>query len=168
MRFVEALERVLDPRLAIIDCRTAYFTPGLAPAGMSGSDSPPAMVEVLASWLGIDARTLPPVAARELLANASELARTRGTKAGIELALRCRFVEEGLHLAVHDGGATVAGSARAPQRPGTPGLRVCFREKLTAEQRAAATEIVEAQRPLLVSFPGIEEEDQSVPLKATR
>ena len=45
MRFVGALEGVLDPVAAVLDALPAHFSPDYAP---------PAMIELLSAWLGVE------------------------------------------------------------------------------------------------------------------
>jgi phage tail-like protein len=149
MRFLEALEHVLDPRVAVIDCRASYLDCDLAPEGM---------VREMASWLGFEPEQLPAEAVRRLLANANQIARSRGTKKGIELALICCFPS--LHLEVEDG-------AR-PRSPSTPEenndearLVVRCREALAPGQRAALALVVDRQCPVHVE-PEIRDGDPSV------
>jgi phage tail-like protein len=78
MRFLEGLEQVLDPRLAIVECLGSYIARDLAPSGM---------VLELSEWLGLDLTDVPPDTSRSILAAASELALQRGTKAGLSLLL---------------------------------------------------------------------------------
>jgi phage tail-like protein len=154
MRFVQALERVLDPRVAVIDCLPAYLSHDLAPQDMVG--------EVL-SWLGFEAVGLRPEARRRVLRHARTLALTRGTRGGLALALECAFPE--LHFQVLDSGGTIAGSADVPTPhtdPTAPWLIVRFREKLDLQQRAVITRIVKRHCPVYVDA-RVEDEALSLP-----
>jgi phage tail-like protein len=137
MRFVEALEHVLDPLVAVIDCRAAYLAPDLAPEHM---------VAEMARWLGLEPEELPPGTARTMLANAAELARWRGTRKGIELALRCCFPD--LPLQVHDGGGVLAPSEPDLRGDGWVGLSVSCSVPFDAKQRARIDRVIEGQLPL--------------------
>lgn len=99
--FLEALEEVLDPILAILDSLPAYLHPDCAPADL---------VDLLVAWLGVglegvhevhDPRKL---REREALRHAAELARTRGTARGLELALRLHFPDLADSFRVVDSG----------------------------------------------------------------
>ena len=155
MRFVQALERVLDPRVAVIDCLPAYLSYDLAPQDMVGE---------LLSWLGFEAVGLGPEARRRILRHARTLALTRGTHAGLALALRCAFPE--LHFRVLDSGATTAAPAvdvTTPMAdPPPPWLIVRFREKLELQQRAVITRIVKRHCPVYVDA-RVEDEAFSLP-----
>jgi phage tail-like protein len=94
MRFVGALEHVLDPVVALLDNLPAHFDPRHAP---------PDVVELLGAWLGLEhdeARRGED--RRELVQGAAELLRKRGTRAGLEQALALAF--PGVPLRVEDGG----------------------------------------------------------------
>jgi phage tail-like protein len=154
MRFVQALEQVLDPRVAVIDSLPAYLAYDLAPQDMVGE---------LLGWLGFEAVGLRPEARRRVLANARTLALARGTRAGLALALRCAFPE--LHFRVVDSGGTVAAAtADHPPTvdPGAPWLLIRFREKLEPEQREVITRIVERHCPVYVAA-RVLDEDFSMP-----
>jgi phage tail-like protein len=141
MRFLYALERVLDPRVAIVDSLAAYLTPRLAPE---------LMVEAMAGWLGLDLSDAPADIARcRLLDRAEEIARKRGTRAGLELALGVAFPDLGLQ--VQDGGRVVvrAGDA-APAPEPRPGFVVRCREQLLPAERAAIEWVIARELPLHV------------------
>src|SRR6266545_1447142 len=94
MRFVGALEQVLDPIVAILDGLSAHFDPDLAPRNI---------LDLLSSWLGVDFDESQSITARrEKVRQAAELGRRRGTVAGLELALKLSFPN--LPLRVEDSG----------------------------------------------------------------
>lgn len=140
MRFVLAMERVLDPRMALLDCRGAYFDRNLAPDDM---------VAQLAAWIGLDVAELPAHAARALLAKAKDLAEMRGTGAGITLALACCL--PGVGFAVDDDGCTIAGQPdelrRAPDRVQ---LRIRASRVLSLDEQRVVRRVVMQQCPLEV------------------
>lgn len=74
-RFTAALDAVLAPVLATLDCFAGYLDPQLAP---------PDFVDWLAGWvaLGLD-ESWSPEQRRELVAHAVELHRWRGTRRGL-------------------------------------------------------------------------------------
>jgi phage tail-like protein len=92
--YLAALETVLDPIVAILDALPAYLDPWLAP---------PALLDLLAAWLGeaLD-DSWPLDRRRRLVAEALPLARRRGTRTGLEAALELAFPD--LPLRVEDGG----------------------------------------------------------------
>src|SRR3954471_7083452 len=94
MRFLHALEEVLDPITATLDSLPAHFDADLAPEHA---------LEGLASWLGVDeVESLPAHQRREVVRRAGELGRLRGTRAGLELALTLFFPD--VELLVNDHG----------------------------------------------------------------
>lgn len=138
MSFLGALERVLDPQVAILDCLDAYVSPRLAP---------PAMVEAMAAWLGlphVDAH-----ASKRLLRAARILAQLRGTRAGLQIALACCFPS--LKFRVEDRGAVLTTSGNAPP-PAFPGFTVRCEQALSVTDRAAIEQAIEWQCPLQVSY----------------
>jgi phage tail-like protein len=94
MRFVGALEGVLDPIAAVLDTLPEHFSPDYA--------SRP-MIDVLAAWLGVqNDEDLALDARRETVRMAANLGRWRGTVRGLELALRLTF--PGIPMRVEDDG----------------------------------------------------------------
>ena len=73
MRFVGALEAVLDPIVAVLDALPAHFNPDHAPRDV---------LDLLAAWLGVELDESQPLRERrELVRQAAELSRRRGTRA---------------------------------------------------------------------------------------
>lgn len=96
LRFAEALETVLDPAVAILDNLAAQFDPDLADK---------AVLRLLGGWLGTELdEGQPEENHRRAVAGAAEVARVRGTRAGLERELHLAF--PGLPLRVEDGGRT--------------------------------------------------------------
>ena len=94
MRFVGALEQLLDPIVAVLDGLPAHFNPDHAPRDV---------LNLLAAWLGVDLDESQEIRyQRELVRNAAQLGRTRGTVRGLELALGLAF--PGVPLRVEDQG----------------------------------------------------------------
>jgi phage tail-like protein len=141
MRFLYALERVLDPRVAIIDSLAAYLTPQLAPEGM---------VDAMADWLGLELDDAPAGIPRpRLLDRAEEIARKRGTRAGLELALRAAFPD--LRLQVQDAGTVLVCDGDAtPTMERFPGFVVRCLSPLSSSQRGAIEWVIERELPLHV------------------
>jgi phage tail-like protein len=138
MRFLEGLEQVLDPRLAIIECLDAYIDRDLAPAGM---------VFELSEWLGLDLTDVPPDTSRSIVAAATDLSLERGTKAGISLLLRRCLPAVTFELtdapdppdAAHANGVTSAT------------MTVRTETELSAAQQRTVRRVVAAQCPLHVT-----------------
>jgi phage tail-like protein len=85
MRFIGALEGVLDPIAGVLDSLPEHFSPEY---GQS------LMVNLLAAWLGVELDEAQDLEARrEHVRMAAELGRRRGTVRGMELALRLSFPE---------------------------------------------------------------------------
>jgi phage tail-like protein len=141
MRMLGSLERVLDPHVAILDCLAAYLSPRMAPEGM---------VTAMAAWLG-----QPPSASygqsagRGLLGVAEKLALLRGTRAGLELALKECFPK--LHFEVEDHGSVLHAGATDAAAP-YPGFTVKCREPLSPIQREQVQGVIDWQRPLQVKY----------------
>jgi phage tail-like protein len=148
MRMLESLERVLDPQVAILECLAAYFSPQLAPPGM---------VEAMSSWLGLPAaESYGQQTGRDLLEVAEHLARLRGTRAGLQLALEKCFPK--LRLEVEDHGAVLIEGAADTLGP-YPGFTVRVRGTLSPLQREQVQRAIEWQRPLQVSYALLDDND---------
>jgi phage tail-like protein len=154
MRFIGALETVLDPIVDTLDSLPAYVSPELAPDHM---------LKLLAAWLGlVTDEGLPPGPRRDLVRNAAEVSRRRSTAAGLELLLKLTFPEVRLH--VEDGGRVVAcdGVATLPTPP-VPSFVVRSETALTPDQRAAIVRMLERQRPVHVTY-RLEESGSDAPV----
>jgi phage tail-like protein len=94
MRFVGALEGILDPIAAVLDTLPEHFSPDYA--------SRP-IIDMLAAWLGVqNDEELELEARRESVRKAASLGRWRGTVRGLELALQLTF--PGIPMRVEDDG----------------------------------------------------------------
>src|SRR3954447_11923323 len=83
MRFIGALETLLDPIVAVLDALPAHF---------SADHAPRDILDLLSSWLGVDLdESQTPAQRREMVRQAAELGRRRGTRSGLELALQLAF-----------------------------------------------------------------------------
>jgi phage tail-like protein len=137
MRFVGALETVLDPIVATLDSLPAYVDPQLAPTDM---------IEVLAFWLGIELdESMDDATRRELLLHSSEATRWRGTCKGLEMALRLTFPD--LPLRVEDEGGVVSEPAPAANR-----FIVYCDTPIPAKRQAVVARVIEEQKPLHVAY----------------
>ena len=97
MRFVGALEELLDPIVAVLDGLPYHFDPNFAP---------PDILELLAAWLGVDLDEMQDIKhQREMVLRSAELARKRGTVGGMELALKLHFPE--VPMRVEDNGGVI-------------------------------------------------------------
>ena len=98
MRFVGALETLLDPIVAMLDALPEHFDPDYAPRDI---------LNLLSAWLGVDLDESQPITVqRDTIRRAAELGRRRGTKGGLELALELAF--PGVPLRVEDDGGVIS------------------------------------------------------------
>ena len=126
MRFIGALETLLDPIVAVLDALPAHF---------SADHAPRDILDLLSAWLGVDLdESQTPAQRREMVRQAAELGRRRGTRAGLELALSLAFPK--LPLRVEDLG----GVRTAPPEEGM--------------EAPAATFIVYCDKPIAEETPG--------------
>jgi phage tail-like protein len=143
MRFVGALEGVLDPIVAILDGLEAHFDPDLAPRDI---------LDLLCGWLGVDideSQSIP--ARREKVRNAAELGRRRGTLAGLQLALDLSF--PGLPLRVEDQGAvTWSTDVTATAEAAPPQFVVYCDKPIPPEKQAAVARCIEQVKPVHTSY----------------
>ena len=143
MRFVGALETVLDPVVAILDALEHLVEPDLAPQDLLG---------LLAAWLGVDLdESWPEERKRELIRRAGELHRLRGTRAGLELALSIAFPDTPIRI--EDGGGVTW--SRSPDgaavRPSGEGGFVVYCD-VPLEEPAVLAQAVEQLRPVHVPW----------------
>jgi phage tail-like protein len=145
LRFVLALETVLDPIVAVLDSLDHHIDPDLAPRHL---------LELLAAWLGIELdESWPDERRRDLIRNAGELHRRRGTRAGLELALRISFPH--LPLRTEDPGGVVWSRDPAPDiEPASsqPELIVYCDVGLTEPEPALLVRVIEQLTPAHVPF----------------
>jgi phage tail-like protein len=136
--YLEALEAVLDPIVAVLDALPAYVDPWLAP---------PALLDLLAAWLGepLD-ETWPLDRRRRLVAETLPLARRRGTKAGLEAALELAFPD--LPLRVEDRGEVrVRAKGEAGRITDTPEFIVYCDTPLDEPIQRAVARLIERLKP---------------------
>jgi phage tail-like protein len=143
MRFVGALETLLDPIVAVLDTLPAHFSADLAPDDLLG---------LLTAWLGIEMREAQPTEERrEMLRHAMELSRLRGTRAGIAMSLQLAF--PGVPFRIEDPGSVTWGTdpAAVPEAP-APSLIVYCDVPLETERAAAAARLIEKLKPAHVNY----------------
>jgi phage tail-like protein len=143
MRFVGALEELLDPIVAILDGLSAHFDPDLAPRDV---------LDLVAVWLGVDLDESQSIAARrDKVRHAAELGRRRGTVAGLQLALKLSFPN--LPLRVEDGGGVSWSTDPSPKaEPGVTQFIVYCDRPIPAEQQAAVARCIEQVKPIHTSY----------------
>lgn len=144
MRFLHALEEVLDPVVASLDSLAAHFDVDLAPEhALAG----------LAAWLGVDeVESLPADQRREVVRRAGELGRLRGTRAGLELALTLFF--PAVTLVVNDHGRVrVSESVEGPPPPAVAAsFDVVCEQSLPPETQMAVARCIERWKPVHASY----------------
>jgi phage tail-like protein len=142
MRFVGALEGVLDPIAAVLDALPQHFSPDYAPRPM---------IDMLSAWLGVEddeAQELD--ARRETVRMATELGRRRGTVRGLELALRLSF--PGVPMRVEDDGGVRWSMDGAPAKV-EPARFVVYADVPVPEDRQVAiARCIEHHKPVQATY----------------
>jgi phage tail-like protein len=149
MRFLKALEEVLDPIVTFLDCLPAHLDPKVAPAEA---------LHLMALWLGLPFEEhLPRTMQQRLVENALEISRSRGTARGLQLLLELMFCDpDGTdHQAfiVRDGGYCVVGSAPPPDaadRPEPGTFVVHWTQPIDDDLLASIKRVVEREKPVNV------------------
>ncbi len=142
MRFVGALETLLDPIVATLDALPAHFRPDYASEDVLG---------LLAAWLGVElgeSQTLEQK--RDMVRSAADLGRRRGTVSGMQLALRLAFPD--LPLRVADNGGVRWGAASTPIAPGGAEFVVYCDEPVGEEVQAAIARRIEHVKPVQATY----------------
>jgi phage tail-like protein len=144
MRFLEALEEVLDPVVATLDSLPAHLDVDLAPEHA---------LAAIAAWLGVDeVESLPPDQRREVVRKAGALGRLRGTRAGLELALTLFFPQVTLHVNDH-GGVLVSDDVEgAPPPAVAASFDVVCEQSLPPETQMAVARCIERWKPVHASY----------------
>jgi phage tail-like protein len=143
MRFLEALETVLDPIIGTLDALPAYLDPDLAPRDL---------LDLMAAWLGLIVdESQKNDRVRDTLRLAGLLGQKRGTKQGLELVLAISFPD--LPLRIEDGGkVTWSADPDAPAEPAANAFVVyCDKTVDEAMQREIAR-VIELAKPVHVGF----------------
>jgi phage tail-like protein len=143
VRFLTALETLLDPIVGTLDALHAYFDVRLAPRDV---------LDLQASWLGLAVdESWPDERVRDALRLAGELARMRGTKLGLELALRVAFPK--LPLRVEDAGrVTYSVDPDAPCEPSPNACVVYCDAPLDGATEAAVARVIEQAKPVHAGY----------------
>jgi phage tail-like protein len=143
MLLTEALDDVLAPAIAALDCLHAYLDPGLAP---------PDFLEWLAGWVGVELdENWPPDRQRAVVAAAVELHRMRGTAAGVRDYLG---LVTGGSVEITDSGGTAWSETPDAALPGDAVPRVRVRVVLPAGSTissAVIEDLVAAAKPVHVA-----------------
>lgn len=144
MRFVGALETLLDPIVAVLDALPAHFDPDFAPRDV---------LNLMAAWLGVEMDESQELRhQREMVRRSAELGRRRGTVRGLELALELSF--PGVPLRVEDQGGvrwTLDPAEAGADAP--PPSFVVYCDKPVAESvQAAIARTIEHWKPVHATY----------------
>lgn len=143
MRFVGALEASLDPIVGLLDSLAAHVDPRTAP---------PDVLDLLIAWLGLEHDESSPGTDRRGLVQAStQLGRLRGTRAGLELALKLAFPD--VPFRVNDPGRVAAATDPKDLPPaGGREVVVLADMPLPPERQLAVARVIERVKPLGVNY----------------
>jgi phage tail-like protein len=142
MRFVAALEGVLDPLVAVLDTLPAHFDPQLAPLDI---------LDLATKWLGLEHNEAQPASQlRKLVLRTAELGRLRGTHAGVELALKLNFPD--LPLRIEDGGGVKWSKNGNMPSPGRPSFVVYCEKAISQDEATELARVIESLKPVHVGF----------------
>jgi len=142
MRFVGALESVLDPIAATLDALPEHFSPDYAPRPM---------LDMLAAWLGVEGDEAEELKdRRKTVRMAAELGQRRGTVRGLELALELSF--PGIPMRVEDDGGVrwSMDGARAKVEP--PRFVVYVDVPIPEERQAAIARCIDDNKPVQANY----------------
>ena len=138
MRFVGALEELLDPIVAVLDGLPYHFDPNLAP---------PDILELLAAWLGVDLDETQDIShQREMVRRSAELGRRRGTVKGLELALKLHFPE--VPMRVEDNGGVIWHGRPGPAEKPSASFVVYCDVPVDETVQAAIARCIEQYKPV--------------------
>jgi phage tail-like protein len=141
MRFVGALETLLDPIIGTLDNLPARFDSSLTDRRTLG---------LLAAWLGVELdESWAEDRQRELVKRQAELARRRGTAQGLEEALKIAFPD--LPLRVEDDGGVVHATS-ADELPPAPPPRFVVYCDIPLEEPAGLARMIEIMKPVHVQY----------------
>jgi phage tail-like protein len=138
MRFVGALEELLDPIVAVLDGLPHHFDPNLAP---------PDILELLAAWLGVDLDETHDIRhQREMVRRSAELGRRRGTVKGLELALSLHFPE--VPMRIEDNGGVIWHGHPGPAEKSSASFVVYCDIPVDETVQAAIARCIEQYKPV--------------------
>jgi phage tail-like protein len=143
MRLVRGFELLLDPLVAALDNLPEHFDPVHAPRDV---------LDLLTEWLGLEhdeARS--GEERREIVRMAPQLMRRRGTKAGLELALKLAFPS--VPFRVEDGGAVTWSLELGEAEPTDPPAFVVYCDvPLSSARLGAVARLIEQAKPAHVGY----------------
>ena len=142
MRFIGALEELLDPIVAVLDALPAHFDPDHAPRDVLG---------LLAAWLGVDLDESQEIRhQREMVRRAADLGRKRGTVAGMELALSLAY--PAVPLRIEDQGGVRWSLDQHPVDAPPPSFIVYCDKPVAEEVQAGIARCIEQHKPVGTSY----------------
>jgi phage tail-like protein len=142
MRFVGALESVLDPIVAVLDALPEHFQPDYAPRHI---------LNLLGHWLGVTLDETQPISVqRDTIRRAAELGRRRGTKGGLVLALELAF--PGVPLRVEDEGGVVWSTSGEEVEQKAPQFVVYCDKPVDEKTQAAIARCIEQYKPVHTAY----------------
>ena len=138
MRFVGALEELLDPIVAVLDGLPYHFDPNFAP---------PDILNLLAAWLGVDLDETQTISQqREMVLRSAELGRRRGTVKGMELALKLHFPE--VPMRIEDNGGVIWHGNPGPGNKSSSSFVVYCDVPVEETMQAAIARCIEQYKPV--------------------
>jgi phage tail-like protein len=144
MRFVGALEEMLDPIVGVLDGLPAHFDPDLAPRDA---------LNLMAAWLGIDLDESQELRhQREMVRRSGELGRRRGTVRGLELALELHFPDVPLRVEDQGGVRWTATPGEAPEKAPPPSFVVYCDTPVGEGVQAAIARCIEHFKPVHTTY----------------
>jgi phage tail-like protein len=142
MRFVGALERLLDPIVAVLDGLPSHFDPDHAPRDV---------LALMAAWLGVDLDESQDLRRqREMVRRSAELGRRRGTVRGLELALALSFPQ--VPLRIEDQGGVKWSLDQTPVEAGAASFIVYCDKAIPEETQAAVARCIEQHKPIQTTY----------------
>jgi phage tail-like protein len=142
MRFIGALEELLDPIVAVLDALPAHFDPDHAPRDI---------LNLLAAWLGADLDESQDMRhQREMVRRAADLGRKRGTVSGLELALQLHFPD--VPLRIEDQGGVKWSLDQQPVEAPPPSFVVYCDKPIPEQTQAAVARCIEQHKPVGTAY----------------
>jgi phage tail-like protein len=142
MRFIGALEELLDPIVAVLDALPAHFDPDHAPRDI---------LNLLSAWLGADIDESQDLKyQREMVRRAADLGRKRGTVSGLELALKLQFPD--VPLRIEDQGGVKWSLDQQPVEAPPPSFVVYCDKPIPEQVQAAVARCIEQHKPVGTAY----------------
>src|SRR5918995_1254874 len=142
MRFIGALEELLDPIVAVLDALPAHFDPDHAPRDV---------LSLLAAWLGVDLDESQEIRyQREMVRRAADLGRKRGTVSGLELALKLQFPD--VPLRIEDQGGVRWSLDLKPVEAPPPSFVVYCDMPIPEDVQAGIARCIEQHKPVGTAY----------------